>query len=84
VQVNVDNDLLGYFKKSSAICTRSEILHKNLSGTQAFFISVNSGFPGAFKQPENLAQVAQIQKYISEKGLFDKTKSLADDISPQG
>ncbi|MBW2545178.1 MAG: MMPL family transporter [Deltaproteobacteria bacterium] len=81
VQVNVDNDLLGYFKKSSAICTRSEILHKNLSGTQAFFISVNSGFPGAFKQPENLAQVAQIQKYISEKGLFDKTKSLADDIS---
>ncbi|MEA3428342.1 MAG: cyclic nucleotide-binding domain-containing protein, partial [Thermodesulfobacteriota bacterium] len=80
-QVKVDNDLLGYFKKSSAIRTRSEILHNDLAGAQTFFIRIDSGFPGAFKQPENLAYVAQIQKYMSEKGWFDKTKSLADDIS---
>ena len=81
LQVKVDNDLLGYFKKSSAIRTRSRILHKDLAGAQTFFIPINSGLPGAFKQPENLAQIAQIQKYIAEKGRFDKTKSLADDIS---
>ena len=80
-QVKVDNDLLGYFKKSSEIRTRSEILHNDLSGAQTFFIRIDSGFPGAFKQPENLVYIAQIQKYMSEKGWFDKTKSLADDIS---
>lgn len=81
LQVNVDNDLLGYFKKKSAIRIRSQILHNDLSGAQTFFIRINSGFPGAFKQPDNLAYIAQIQKYMSEKGWFDKTKSLADDIS---
>ncbi len=79
--VNVDNDLLGYFKKSSAIRYRSQILHEDLAGAQTFFLRISGGFPGTFKQPENLAQIAQIQKYIAEKGLFDKTKSLADDIS---
>ncbi|MDO9566827.1 MAG: MMPL family transporter [Candidatus Desulfaltia sp.] len=81
LQVNVDNDLLGYFKKNSAIRSRSQTLHNNLAGAQTFFIRINSGFPGAFKQPENLAYIAQTQKYMSEKGWFDKTKSLADDIS---
>ena len=79
--VNVDNDLLGYFKKNSDIRSRSQILHKDLAGAQTFFIRISGGFPGTFKQPENLAQIAQIQKYIAERGLFDKTKSLADDIS---
>jgi len=81
LSVNVDNDLLGYFKKDSAIRYRSQILHKDLAGAQTFFLRISSGFPGTFKQPENLAQIAQIQKYIAERGLFDKTKSLADDIS---
>ncbi|MBN2516550.1 MAG: MMPL family transporter [Deltaproteobacteria bacterium] len=81
ILVNVDNDLLGYFKKNSAIRHRSQILHNNLSGTQTFFIRISSGFPGTFKQPENLKQIAQIQQYIAEKEWFDKTKSLADDIS---
>lgn len=81
LQVNVDNDLLGYFKKGSEIRNRSQILHEDLSGAQTFFIRINSGFADTFKQPENLAQIVKIQKYISEKGWFDKTKSLADDIS---
>jgi len=81
LSVNVDNDLLGYFKKNSAIRQRSQVLHEDLVGAQTFFIRISGGFPGTFKQPENLAQIAQIQKYIAEKGLFDKTKSLADDIS---
>ncbi len=81
LKVNVDNDLFSYFKKSSAICKRSQILHEDLSGAQTFFIRINSGFADTFKQPENLVQIAKIQKYISEKGRFDKTKSLVDDIS---
>jgi len=79
--VKVDNDLLGYFKKSSSIRSRSQVLHDNLSGAQTFFIRVSSGFPGAFKQPKNLKQIEAIQKHMAGMGVFDKTKSLADDIS---
>ncbi|MBN2567839.1 MAG: MMPL family transporter [Deltaproteobacteria bacterium] len=79
--VKVDNDLLGYFKKSSSIRSRSQILHDNLSGAQTFFIRVSSGFPGGFKDPDNLKQIESIQKHMAALGIFDKTKSLADDIS---
>ncbi len=81
VRVQVDNDFLGYFKKSSDIRGRSNILHDNLSGAQTFFIRITSGFPDTFKQPENLSQVAAIQQYVAGKGLFDKTQSLTDQIA---
>ncbi len=80
-QVQVDNDFLGYFKKTSDIRGRSNILHDRLSGAQTFFIRITSGFPDTFKKPENLSQVAAIQRYIAEKGFFDKTQSLTDQIA---
>lgn len=79
--VKVDNDLLGYFKENSPMRNRSQILHDNLSGAQTFFIRISSGFPGTFKQPENLKQIEAIENYIAEKGMFDKTQSLVDNIS---
>lgn len=79
--VKVDNDLLGYFKKDSSIRSRSQVLHDNLSGAQTFFIRISSGFPGAFKEPDNLKQIEKIQEQMARMGVFDKTKSLADDIS---
>ncbi|MBN2686567.1 MAG: MMPL family transporter [Deltaproteobacteria bacterium] len=81
LNVKVDNDLLGYFKVNSPIRNRSQILHENLAGAQTFFIRINSGFPGTFKQPENLKQVEAIQDYLTKSKLFDKSQSLADNIS---
>ncbi len=79
--VKVDNDFLAYFKKSSEIHKRSDQLHENLAGAQTFFIRISSGIPGTFKQAEYLAQVAAIEKYMQQKGWFDKTQSLADQIA---
>jgi len=79
--VKVDNDFLAYFKKSSEIHKRSDILHKDLAGAQTFFIRISSGIPGTFKQSEFLSQVAAIEKFMQEKGWFDKTQSLADQIA---
>lgn len=81
VQVKVDNDFLGYFKKTSDIRSRSNILHDRLSGAQTFFIRITSGFPGTFKKPDHLSEVSAIQRYIAEKGLFDKSQSLTDQIA---
>ncbi|HEY5497918.1 MAG TPA: MMPL family transporter, partial [Syntrophales bacterium] len=50
--VKVNNDFMGYFKADSEIRKRSDTLHKELAGAQTFFIRINSGMPGTFKQSE--------------------------------
>ncbi len=79
--VRVDNDLLGYFKESSGIRARSQVLHKNLSGPQAFFIRISGEEEGAFKDPKNLARIQAAQRAMERMHLFDKTLSLADHLS---
>jgi len=78
--VRVDNDTLGFFGKNSPILQRMNLLHDKLSGGQTFFIRINSGNKKAFKNPENLKQIEEIQKFIAKKGWFDKTISLANYI----
>jgi len=72
---------LGYFKKTSTIRLRSDILHNSIAGAQPFFIRINSGQPNTFKKPDGLKQVELIQEYMQKKGWFDKTHSLADSIA---
>ncbi|WP_022664857.1 MMPL family transporter [Desulfospira joergensenii] len=76
--VKVDNDLLGYFKPDSPIRMRSQMLHEEIAGPQAFYIRVSSGVKGYFKEPENLAQVAGLVSYMQEKNWFDKVISLTE------
>lgn len=79
--VKVNNDFMGYFKADSEIRKRSDTLHKELAGAQTFFIRINSGMPGTFKQSEYLSQVAALQQFMAQKGWFDKTESLADRVA---
>lgn len=81
VNVRVDNDLLGFFKKTSDIRQRSSLLHETLCGAQPFYIRISSTEPDAFKKPENLAAVFKIQKFMDESKHFDKITSLADYIA---
>jgi len=79
--VKVNNDFMGYFKADSEIRKRSDTLHVELAGAQTFFIRINSGMPGTFKQAEYLSQVAALQQFMAQKGWFDKTESLADRVA---
>jgi len=79
--VKVDNDLLGFFKSSSNIRVRSDVLHEKICGAQPFYIRINGYNPNTFKDPNNLRVVYEIQQFIDEKGWFDKTTSLADYVS---
>jgi predicted RND superfamily exporter protein len=80
LRVKVDNDLLGYFKPSSVIRVRSQILHEKISGSQVIFIRVTSGVEGLFKKAVNLKQIDMIQRFIEGEKAYDKTSSLADYI----
>lgn len=76
--VNVDNDLLGYFKPKSAIRVRSQVLHEEIAGPQIFYIRISSGAKDFFKEPENLAQISNLVEYMQKKNGFDKVVSLTD------
>ena len=80
-QVKVDNDLLGYFRESSGIRQRSQLMHEQLSGPQAFYLRITAGYEGAFKEPRRLAMLQKIQNFIDSEGKFDQSVSLADHIS---
>jgi hypothetical protein len=80
-QVKVDNDLLGYFRESSGIRRRSQMMHVQLSGPQAFYLRITAGYEGAFKEPERLKALHDIQEFIDEREMFDQSISLADHIA---
>lgn len=80
-KIRVDNDLLGYFKPGSDIRVRSRQLYEELSGAQSFFLVFDGKKPGAFKNPENLKKVFEIEQYIQRCGLFDSSLSLATHVA---
>lgn len=80
MNVRLDNDIIGMFKPSSPIRQRIDAMGHHLPGVQTFFIRITGGHEGAFRDPQNLAQVAAVQDYIRETGLYDATYSLADTL----
>ncbi len=81
VKIKVDNDMLGYFKETSPIRVRSQLLHDDISGTQIFFIIMDAHSEDAFKKPENLKKIFAVQRYMEKTGVFDFSLSFADYIA---
>ncbi len=80
VDVRLNNDILGVFKKSSPVRQRTDAMSEHLPGVQTFFIRITSGAEGTFKQPEALRQVARVQDWIARSAAFDASFSIADSI----
>ncbi len=81
--IKVDNDLLGYFKASSDIRVKADILHEDLAGAQTFYIALKAHEhdKGAFKKSEVLKKIFAVQDYIDSSGDFDNSVSLANNIA---
>ncbi|RZB30431.1 MAG: uncharacterized protein SRB1_02711 [Desulfobacteraceae bacterium Eth-SRB1] len=80
INVKIDNDIMGLFKKDSAIVKRINEMNQKLPGAQTFFIRIEGGHEGLFKDPKNLAEIAAIQDFIKEKSKLDLSVSLVDMI----
>ncbi len=72
---------MGYFKEGSEIRVRNKQLHDELSGTQNFYIVLDAGREGGFKEAENLQRVYDIQRFIEKTGRFDTSLSPADFVA---
>lgn len=78
--IAVNNNTLDYFSDDSEVRQRAENLHNNLSGMLSFSIVLDSSIEGTFQKVRYLNEVEQIQQFIDERNVFDKTVSFADFI----
>jgi len=78
--LQVNNNTLGYFAKDSEINQRAELIHKHLSGMQTFSIILDSAIEGTFLKVKYLEDVRQLQQFIEQCNVFDKSFSFTDFI----
>jgi predicted RND superfamily exporter protein len=76
--VQLNNDIAGVFKERSPVKTRLATIEKYLPGVQTFYLVIDGGHPGVFKEPQHLRQIEALQQFIENHPQFDTSLSLVD------
>lgn len=77
-QVRVETNLLGFFKKSSPVHTSLDFVESHLAGVSSIDISFKAQDIDAFKDPEYLQVIDQVQRFVAKLEGVDKTVSFVD------
>lgn len=77
----VTNDPLSYFPEDRPLIQDARRIHQDLAGIKVFFITLEGGAENAFQRPDNVAKLAEIQKFMGKQGVFDNSLSLADHLA---
>ncbi len=54
---------------------------RDLAGVKVFYITLESNNERAFQDPPNLQKLVDIQAFVAKQGIFDRSLSLADELS---
>ena len=76
--MKVETNLMEFFKRRSPIRVAMDFVEERLSGVSTFDISLKSEQEDAFKFPENLKIIEDIQNYLATQKGIDKTLSFVD------
>jgi len=74
----VTNDPLSYFPSDRPLIRQTKLIHDDLAGVKMFFITLDAKEEKAFQDPNNIAKLAEIQKFLDKQGVYDQSISLAD------
>lgn len=77
-RLQVDTNLIEYFKKSSTVRMDIDFIEKHLSGVDSLDISFQASEDEAFKDPANLKVLDKIQQFVKTLPGVDVTTSLVD------
>jgi len=77
-RIRLETNPTTYFKKSVPVTQHFHDVYQDMSGSFPVNIVVDSGRPGYFLKPENLAKMAHLQEYLVSIDGIDKTISFAD------
>jgi uncharacterized protein len=76
----VTNDPLSYFPSDSPLIQDVKRIHEDLAGVKIFFISLESRQAKTFLQPKNIQKLSDIQDFLNNQGVYDRSISLADHL----
>lgn len=76
----VTNDPLSYFQNDRPLIQDVKRIHDDLAGVKIFFISLESKQAKAFQKPQNIQKLEEIQAFLNQQGVYDRTISLADHL----
>lgn len=79
-RLHITNDPFSYFPADGKLLTDTQIVHEDLAGVRVFFVNLQAR-PDAFREPANIARLAQIQAFIANQHAFDLSLSLADQLA---
>jgi predicted RND superfamily exporter protein len=76
--LSVSNEPLSFLASGSALARDSARLQREIAGPTLFYVTLEGRADGAFREPENLQHLADIQAFIAKQRVFDRSLSLAD------
>jgi uncharacterized protein len=76
----VTNDPLSYFPSDRPLIKDTKLIHDDLAGIKLFFISLSAKKGKAFQDPKNIQKLADIQRFLDDQNVYDRSISLADHL----
>jgi hypothetical protein len=80
-RLHATNDPLTYFRADRDLVLDANRIQRELAGVKVFYVTLESGNAGAFQDPANLQKLVDIQAFVAKQGIFDRSLSLADELS---
>ena len=80
-RLHVTNDPLAFFRADRGLVQDAQRIQRDLAGVKVFYITLESGDGPAFQDPPNLQKLVDIQAFVAKQGIFDRSLSLADELS---
>ncbi|MBF0189510.1 MAG: MMPL family transporter, partial [Magnetococcales bacterium] len=78
MRIQVDNDPMKFFKSDAPLVQNMRTINQDMAGTQTFSILLNAHIVGTFQKLEYLDSILELQEFLEETGLFDKSLSFAN------
>ena len=79
--VYVTNDPLSYFPDDRPLIVETQRINEDLAGIKMFFVTLEAQHENAFREPANIARLAEIQQFMEKQGVYDVSISLADHLA---
>ena len=80
-RLHVTNDPLAFLRADRGLAQDASRIQRDMAGVKVFHITLEAGDGPAFQDPPNLQKLVDIQAFVARQGIFDRSLSLADELS---
>ena len=77
-RIRINNNMIHWFKRNSAVRTANRVLNKNLGGTATLYLVGSAAHSGGIADPGVLQSLWRFQTHLERNPLVGKTLSISD------